>query len=58
MILRRNDLVDAHPTRSNERWSADFVHDQLADGRRIRILNIVEDFSRVCVGQLVHLSIE
>ena len=45
------------PTRPNERWSADFVHDQLADGRRIRILNIVDDFSRVCVGQLVDLSI-
>jgi putative transposase len=44
------------PMRSNERWSGDFVHDQLADGRRIRILNIVDDFSRVCVGQLVDLS--
>jgi putative transposase len=32
----------------NERWSADFVHDQLADGRRIRVLNIVDDFSRGC----------
>ena len=38
------------PSQPNERWSADFVHDQLADGRRIRILNIVDDYSRVCVG--------
>ena len=38
------------PTRVNERWSLDFVHDQLADGRRIRILNIVDDFSRKCGG--------
>ena len=45
------------PTRPNERWSLDFVHDQLADGRRFRILNIVDDCSRVCVGQLVDLSI-
>jgi putative transposase len=43
-----------HP---NPVWSYDFVMDQLADGRRIRILNIVDDFSRVCVGQLVNLSI-
>jgi putative transposase len=35
----------------------DFVHDQLADGRRIRMLNIVDDYSWVCVGQLVDLSI-
>lgn len=45
------------PTHPNERWSADFVHDQLADGRRFRVLNIVDDYSRVCVGQLVDLSI-
>ena len=45
------------PNRSNERWSIDFVHDQLADGRRLRVLNIVDDYSRVCVGQLVDTSI-
>ncbi len=45
------------PTEVNQRWSLDFVHDQLADGRRIRILNIVDDFSRKCVGQLVDTSI-
>ena len=45
------------PTRVNERWSLDFVHDQLADGRRIRILNVVDDYSRQCVGQLVDTSI-
>ena len=45
------------PSGPNERWSADFVHDQLATGRRIRVLNIVDDFSRVCVAQLVDTSI-
>jgi putative transposase len=45
------------PTHVNERWSLDFVHDQLTDGRRIRVLNIVDDFSRACVGQLVDTSI-
>jgi putative transposase len=55
--LIRPRVPMALPSRPNERWSADFVHDQLADGRRIRILNIVDDFSRVCVGQLVDLSI-
>jgi len=45
------------PTRVNERWSLDFVHDQLSNGRRIRVLNIVDDYSRTCVGQLVDTSI-
>jgi putative transposase len=30
-------LVVAKP---NARWSLDFVHDQFANGRRLRILNI------------------
>lgn len=38
-------------------WGALHVHDQLADGRRIRILNVVDDYSRTCVGQLVDTSI-
>jgi putative transposase len=45
------------PTAANQRWSLDFVHDQLSNGRRLKVLNIVDDYSRVCVGQLVDLSI-
>lgn len=36
------------PSRANERWSLDFVSDQLADGRVFRTLNIVDDFTREC----------
>ena len=35
----------------------DFVSDQLATGRRIRIFNLVDDFTRECVGQIVDFSI-
>jgi len=45
------------PTRVNERWSMDFVADQLANGRRFRVLNVVDDYSRECVLQLVDTSI-
>ena len=45
------------PTGLNQRWSFDFVSDQLADGRRFRILNIIDDYSRECVGQVVDTSI-
>ena len=45
------------PTKPNERWSLDFVHDQLSDGRRFRVLSVVDNYSRVCVGQLVDTSI-
>jgi putative transposase len=45
------------PEGPNERWSVDFVSDQLANGRRIRIFNVVDDFSRECVMQIVDFSI-
>ena len=45
------------PHQVNERWSVDFMSDQLADGRRFRILNLVDDYSRECVGQIVDTSI-
>jgi putative transposase len=38
-------------------WSLDFVSDQLADCRRFRVLNIVDDHSRFCPGQIVDVSI-
>lgn len=36
------------PTTANERWSMDFVLDQLADGRSFRCLTIVDDRTREC----------
>jgi len=47
-------LVAARP---NVRWSLDFVHDQLANGRRFRILNIVDDVTRECLGAIADVSI-
>ena len=44
-------------TRPNQRWSMDFMSDQLANGRRFRVLNIVDDFTRECKGQIVDFSI-
>jgi len=35
-----------HPTGPQERWSMDFVHDALADGRPFRILTVVDQWSR------------
>lgn len=55
--LHRPRLVMDLPTRANQRWSMDFVSDQLSNGRRFRVLNIVDDFSREIIGQLVPVSI-
>jgi len=34
------------PMAANDRWSLDFVSDQLTDGRRFRILTVVDDCTR------------
>lgn len=47
-------LVEA---RANARWSLDFVHDQFACGRRFRILNVVDDVTRECLGAIPDVSI-
>jgi putative transposase len=55
--LQRPRVVMDAPDRLNERWSMDFVSDQLCNGRRFRVLNVVDDFNRELVGQLVAVSI-
>ena len=46
------------PTKLNERWSMDFMSDQLSTtGRRFRILNIVDDFSREALACEVDFSL-
>lgn len=44
-------------TRPVQRWSMDFVHDQLVDGRTIRIFAVVDDFTRECVAMKVGTSL-
>lgn len=47
-------LIEA---RANARWSLDFVHDQLIDGQRFRVLNIVDDVTRECLAAIPDTSI-
>ncbi|MBB5198701.1 putative transposase [Glaciimonas immobilis] len=45
-IVRDVPLALAVPTKINDMWSMDFMHDQLADGRSIRLFNVIDDFNR------------
>jgi len=47
----------AIPQDANQRWSLDFVSDALVDGRRFRILCVIDDFSRECLATVVDNSI-
>ena len=45
------------PDGPNQRWSLDFVSDAFTDGRRFRILCVVDDFSRECIGLVADTSL-
>jgi putative transposase len=55
VAMTRIELPQA--TKPNQRWSMDFVQDQLADGRRFRILTLVDSFTRECPVLEVDTSI-
>jgi putative transposase len=41
----------------NQRWSLDFVHDQFANGRRFRVLNVIDEVTRECLAAVPDTSI-
>ena len=45
-LVREQPEPLAVPQTLNECWSMDFMHDQLADGRSIRLFNVIDDFNR------------
>ena len=45
------------PQTINEVWSTDFMHDQLADGRSFRVLNVLDDYNRQGLGMEIDLSL-
>ena len=65
MVRRRGGRKRALGTRApmlvpqwpNDRWSLDFVADQFIDGRRLRILVVVDDCTRECLALVPDTSI-
>ncbi len=55
MILGNTDVFVSYLP--NQRLSLDFVHDQIASGRRFRILNVVDGVTRECLAALPDTSI-
>jgi putative transposase len=45
------------PDRPNACWSLDFVHDQMNDGRRFRVLAVVDECTRECLALVPDTSI-
>jgi putative transposase len=50
-------IISMPVTEKNQEWSLDFVHDATADGRKIRLLTIVDDFTRESLNIVVDTSL-
>jgi putative transposase len=65
MVRRRGGRKRALGTRTplllpegiNQRWSLDFIADTFSDGRRFRVLCVVDDFSRECLACVADTSL-
>lgn len=56
-LKREKPEVLAVPDVMNQVWSMDFMHDQLQNGRCIRLLNVIDDFNREGLGIEIDFSL-
>jgi putative transposase len=55
-IGRRQRIAQSPATGPNQCWAADFVSDKLTDGPSYRILTIIDQFTRECIGLVADRS--
>ena len=55
--MREKSATLTVPASINQVWSMDFMHDQLSDGRCIRLFNVIDDFNREALGIDVDFSL-
>lgn len=51
-------LIPQQAKSPNHVWTVDFVHDTLASGRGIRLLSVVDEFTRECLAIRVEYSLK
>ena len=49
-LASRARVPPSRATAPQQRWSMDFVHDRLIDGRAFRVLTVLDQFTRECVA--------
>ena len=56
-MVREKPAALTVPSSINKVWSMDFMHDQLSNGRSIRLFNVINDFNREALGIEVNFSL-
>ena len=56
-LVREKPVPLFVPSQKNDVWSMDFMHDQLTDGRSVRLFNVIDNFNREGLGIEVDFSL-
>ena len=56
-MVREKPAASTVPAAINQVWSMDFMHDQLSNGRCIRLFNVIDDFNREALAIDVGFSL-
>jgi len=56
--LNDGSCVRLRPERVNHVWSYDFVEGQTHDGRRFRVLTLIDEYTRECLAIMVARRID
>ena len=54
--LNDGSCIRLRPERRNHVWSYDFVEDRTTDGRRVRFLNVIDEYTRQCLASVPRRS--
>lgn len=54
--LNDGSCIRLRPEHKNHVWSYDFVEDRTMDGRKVRWLNIIDEYERVCLASVPRRS--
>jgi len=52
LFLNDGSCIRLRSERKNHVWSYDFIEEKTYDGRKIRILNIIDEYTRECLGSI------
>ena len=56
-LIREKPEALTVPLEINQVWSMDFMHDQLEDGRKFRLFNVIDDYNREAIGMEAGFSL-
>jgi transposase InsO family protein len=50
LSLSDSSCIRRRPEYPNHAWSSDFVEDRTHNGEKIRMLNVIDEYTRECIG--------